>query len=82
MKKRNKSNQELNDNFETLNVQEKVVDAETMIESVDVDTEIRNALKVIEISRDNMRCKKVGKVKITSRQEENYNQKVNVNFGF
>ena len=47
-----------------------------------MDTEIRNADKVIEISRDNMRCKKVGKVKLTSRQEENYNQKVNVNFGF
>ena len=63
-------------------MQEKVVDAETTIESVDMDTEIRNADKVIEISRDNMRCKKVGKVKLTSRQEENYNLKVNVNFGF
>ena len=44
-------NEQVNVNTRTLNVQEKVVDAE--IESVD---------KVTEISGDNMRCKKIGKM--------------------
>ena len=52
-------------------MQEKVVGAETMIVSEDMDTEIQSADKAIEISRNNMRCKKVGKVKLTSHQEEN-----------
>ena len=44
---------------------------------MDMDTEMESVDLVTEISRDNMRCKKFGKVKLT---KENYNQKGNVTF--
>ena len=73
-------NQKGNVTFGTLNMREKVVDAETVIESVDMDTEIESVDKVTEISRDNTRCKKFGKVQLTSHQKENYKQKVKTSF--